>query len=56
VPLAELLHSFFASYRRGRTRVFDPCFRHFFQDPLVALIWWLQFSTWVAGACRQLGR
>jgi biotin carboxylase len=56
LPLRELLPGFFSTYRRGRTRVLDPCFRHFFQDPVVSLIWWLQFGTWVAGACRQLGR
>ena len=54
--LRELTRDFLQTYQRGQNRVLDPLTRHFFQDPLVALIWWLEFTTWMGGACKQLGR
>jgi predicted ATP-grasp superfamily ATP-dependent carboligase len=55
-PLPELIKGFLQTYRRGRTRVFDPYSKYFLKDPAVSLVWWLQFSTWIGGACKQLGR
>jgi hypothetical protein len=54
--IAATLRSYTASYARGRRRVFDPYTRHFFSDPLVALMSWLHFATWIGGACRRIGR
>ena len=48
--------SFASTYAGRRRRVWDPYFRHFFQDPVTATLWWLQFSSWLAGSWRQLGR
>jgi len=55
-PLPELVKTFLKTYRRGRTRILDPYSRYFLKDPGVSLLWWLQFSTWIGGACKQLGR
>lgn len=54
--IPRLAGDFFGTYRRGQRRVYDPLTRYFFQDPLVALIWWAQFATWIAGATRRIGR
>jgi hypothetical protein len=54
--IAAQLRSFTGTYFGNRERVFDPYFRYFLQDPLVSLIWWLQFTTWIAGGVKQLGR
>ena len=50
------LRSFFSTYVGERRRVWDPYFRHFFEDPVAAALWWLQFSSWLAGSWRHLGR
>jgi predicted ATP-grasp superfamily ATP-dependent carboligase len=55
-PLSRQAREFVETYRASRRRVWDPYARHFFEDPAVACLWWLQFSTWLAGAWRQLGR
>jgi biotin carboxylase len=55
-PMSTVLQGFFDSYTRARKRVFDPYLRHFFSDPLVALLSWLHFATWIGSACRRLGR
>jgi glutathione synthase/RimK-type ligase-like ATP-grasp enzyme len=54
--LRRLLGEFGQTWRPGQRRVYDPYTRHFFQDPLVSLAWWLEYATWVGGACRKLGR
>ena len=55
-PLMQQTREFFQTYSAPRRRVWDPYFHYFFQDPLTAALWWLQFSTWLAGSWRQLGR
>ena len=55
-PLGELLGAFRRTYSRGRRRLWDPHVRYFLQDPVPAVLWWLQFSTWLAGGWRQVGR
>jgi glutathione synthase/RimK-type ligase-like ATP-grasp enzyme len=54
--LRDLLRSFVSTYTSADRRVWDPYFKYFFQDPVTAMLWWLQFSTWLAGSWRQLGR
>lgn len=56
MPVGQQLREFLATYRAPRRRVWDPYSRYFFQDPAAAALWWLQFSTWLAGSWRQLGR
>lgn len=55
-PLGEQARQFIQTYTTRRRRVWDPYSRYFFQDPLTSALWWLQFSTWLAGSWRQLGR
>jgi biotin carboxylase len=55
-PLGAQVREFLGTYAPGRRRVWDPYSRHFFQDPIVASLWWLQFGTWLAGSWRNLGR
>jgi biotin carboxylase len=54
--LGPQVREFVGTYARGRRRVWDPYSRYFFQDPLTASLWWLQFGTWLAGSWRHLGR
>ena len=55
-PLVAELRDFVQTYTTSARRVWDPYTRHVFQDPLPSLLWWLQFSTWLGGSWRQLGR
>lgn len=55
-PLGGQLREFAATYAPGRDRVWDPYSRHVLDDPIPAALWWLQFTTWLGGAWRQLGR
>jgi len=55
-PLGELLRSFLASYRAESRKVVDPYSRFFLEDPVASLVWWLQFSGWLLGGWRRLGR
>jgi predicted ATP-grasp superfamily ATP-dependent carboligase len=50
------IRSFARTYSSRQRKIWDPYFRHVLQDPLTSALWWLQFSTWLAGGCRQLGR
>jgi hypothetical protein len=52
----EQCRSFFGTYRSPKRKVWDPYTRYFFQDPVPSLLYWLQFSSWVAGAVKHLGR
>jgi len=57
-PMAfkEQIRSYMQTYLGGQKKVFDPYFRHFFQDPVVSILWWLKFFTWILGATKHLGR
>lgn len=55
-PLTTQVREFVSSYAASKPRVWDPYVRHFLHDPLAAAMWWMQFSTWIAGSWRQLGR
>jgi predicted ATP-grasp superfamily ATP-dependent carboligase len=53
------LQELFCSYKHtyfSRKKVFNPYFRHFFQDPLVAVLWWIQYSLLMLRAARRVGR
>ena len=52
----EQCRSFFGTYRSPKRKVWDPYSRYFLQDPVPSLLYWLQFSSWVAGAVKHLGR
>jgi hypothetical protein len=48
--------SFAKTYSSDQPKVWDPYFRHALTDPVPALLWWLQFGTWLAGSFKQVGR
>ena len=52
----EQIHSFMQTYLGGKQKIFDPHFRYFFRDPVVSILWWLRFCTWMLGAFKKLGR
>ena len=56
LSIREQCASFFGTYRSQKRKVWDPYFRFFFKDPMTSLVWWLQFSSWVAGEVKQVGR
>ena len=53
--ITELFRSYGHTYFNRKKKVFDPFFTNFFQDPVVSLLWWLQFSHQVMNATRHLG-
>jgi hypothetical protein len=57
-PLAikDLVDSYKQTYLNGKKKFFNPYFRYFFSDPLVSVLWWLQYSTLVLRAAKELGR
>ena len=55
-PLKQQIQSFVQVYSNKQRRVFDPHFKYFLQDPVVSILWWLRFSAWALGACKQLGK
>lgn len=48
--------SFARTYASSKRKIWDPYFRYFFQDPLTSALWWLQFSTWLVGSRKQVGK
>ena len=48
--------SFASTYVSRQPKVLDPYSRYFMSDPVASTLWWLQFWTWLAGSCRELGR
>ena len=56
MPVKELIASYKDIYLNGQEKTFSPYFRYFFQDPLVSILWWFQFSTLLVKAGKQLGR
>jgi biotin carboxylase len=56
LTLKQLLNSYRQTYLNGRRKVFNPYFRYFFHDPLVSILWWIQYSTLIFRAAKELGR
>ena len=54
--LRELTQCYRQTYFSGRRKVFNPYFKYFFHDPLVSLLWWIQYSTLFLRAAKELGR
>ena len=54
--LRELIRSYKDTYFGAKPRAFNPYFRYFFQEPLVSILWWLQFASIGLRAANQLGR
>jgi biotin carboxylase len=54
--LGAQVRSFISTYTSSHRKIWDPYFRYFFQDPIASSLWWLQFSTWLAGSWNQVGK
>jgi len=56
ISLRELIDSCKQTYLNGKRKILSPYFKYFFQDPLVSILWWLQFFMFALKAAKQLGR
>jgi D-aspartate ligase len=56
MTVKELVQSYKQTYFNVKKKIFNPYFTYFFQDPLVSILWWFQFSTVALRALKQLGR
>jgi predicted ATP-grasp superfamily ATP-dependent carboligase len=56
MAIKELVDSYRQTHLNGKRKFFNPYFRYFFRDPLVSVLWWLQYSTLVLRAAKELGR
>ena len=56
MTLRELARSYGYTYLSARRRVFNPHARYALQDPLVSLLWWLQFVAFALPEVRRIGR
>jgi predicted ATP-grasp superfamily ATP-dependent carboligase len=54
--LKQQIRSFVQVFSNKQRRIFNTHFKYFLQDPVVSILWWLRFSAWVLGACKQLGK
>ena len=45
MSLKELVLWIRETYFSGRKRIWSPYTKYFFQDPIVSMIWWIQFTT-----------
>ncbi len=54
--LREQIRSFLNTYLGGQRKHYDPHFNYFFRDPIVSILWWLRFSSWVIGALKHAGK
>jgi predicted ATP-grasp superfamily ATP-dependent carboligase len=56
MAMKELVDSYKQTYLNGKRKFFNPYFRFFFRDPLVSVLWWVQYSTLFLRAAKELGR
>ena len=58
MSLKELVLWIRETYFSGRKRIWSHYTKYFFQDPIVSMIWWIQFTTrqWIQNRPRDLGR
>jgi biotin carboxylase len=56
MALKELIQHCKQTYFNGKKRVLSPYFKHFVQDPLVSILWYLQFLMSALRCTNQLGR
>jgi hypothetical protein len=54
--IAKLIKNYMQTYFSSGQKIFDPYSKYFFKDPLTAMIWWLQFASWLAGGLKKIGR
>jgi hypothetical protein len=56
MALKELVRSYSDTYFNGKVKAYNPYAKYFFQDPLVSVIWYLQFMILILKQTKQLGR
>jgi len=56
LSVTEIIRSYRWAYLGGKAKVFDPYFKHFFQDPLVSVLWWAKYCAQMLMAAKHLGR
>lgn len=56
LSLRDQWRSFVATYRSRQRKVWDPYSRYLLSDPITSVLWWAQYSTWILGAMKQVGR
>jgi biotin carboxylase len=58
MSLKELVLWIRETYFSGRKRVWSPYAKYFFHDPIVSIIWWIQFVThrWLQNPPVEFGR
>lgn len=58
MSMQELVLWIRETYFSKRRRVWSPYTKYFFQDPIVSILWWIQFMTrqWIQNRPRELGR
>jgi predicted ATP-grasp superfamily ATP-dependent carboligase len=56
MTLKELVQSYSHTYFKGKVKAYNPYSKYFFQDPLVSIIWYLQFLILILKQAKQLGR
>ena len=58
MSLKELVLWIRETHFSERKRVWSPYTKYFFQDPIVSILWWIQFMTrhWIQNRPRELGR
>jgi hypothetical protein len=56
LSITDLINAYRVTYFNGHKRVNNPYFRYFFTDPLVSILWWLQFLGIAWRYAGQLGK
>ena len=58
MSLRELIQAVRQTHFSGRRRIISLYTRYFFQDPVVSLVWWIQFIVrrWIWNLPKELGR
>ncbi|MGB7949506.1 MAG: ATP-grasp domain-containing protein [Candidatus Binatia bacterium] len=52
----ELVRAYKKTYFNGRKKLYNHYFTFFFHDPIVSLLWWMQFFALALRNVKQLGR
>ncbi len=56
MTIREVIEAYAKTYRSKKKIIFSPITRNALRDPQVAICWWVQVSSWIFGACKQLGK
>jgi len=56
MTLRELARFYIRIYLGPEKKVLNPYFKFFLQDPLVSILWWAQYSTYLVRTSKRLGK